>query len=210
MQEITTITDYRRGLKGKILNMAMTLFVKNGIKAVKMDDIAHALGISKRTLYEIYRNKEILLLEVIKAYSQKREKEMSEYSSHNKNVMDIILYVYTRKVEEFSNTNPKFYDDIVKYPDVLDFLKKSKEENQKRLSDFLNQGIEEGYFREDVDHELVALLYDSVGQLVIEKRLFLRFTVEDILNNIMFISLRGICTRKGVDVLDQFLESQKK
>ena len=53
MQEITTITDYRRGLKGKILNMAMTLFVKNGIKAVKMDDIAHALGISKRTLYEI-------------------------------------------------------------------------------------------------------------------------------------------------------------
>lgn len=210
MQEITTITDYRRGLKGKILNMALTLFVKNGVKAVKMDDIARALGISKRTLYEIYDNKEVLLFEGVKTYTQQREQELHEFSCHNKNVMDVILHVYIQKVEELSNTNPKFYDDIVKYPDVLDFLKNSKEENQKHLSDFLTQGTEEGYFRKDVDHELVALLFDSVGQLVMEKRLYLRFTVEEILNNIMFISLRGICTRKGIDVLDKFLESQKK
>ena len=124
--------------------------------------------------------------------------------------MVLILHVYLQKVEEFSNTNPKFYDDIVRYPQVLNYLKNIKEENQKRLSAFLTQGTEEGYFRDDVDHELVALLFDSVGQLVMEKRLYLNFSVEDILNNIMFISLRGICTRKGIDVLDKFLESQKK
>lgn len=210
MQEITTITYYRRGLKGKILSSAMTLFAKNGIKAVKMDDIARSLGISKRTLYEIYENKEILLFEGIKSYTRQREQEMNEFSSRNKNVMDIILHVYIQKVEELSQTNPKFYDDIVKYPNVLDYLKSNREENRKRLSDFLVKGTDEGYFRQDVDHELVALLFDAVGQLVVEKRLYLRFSVEEILNNFMFISLRGICTRKGIDVLDKFLESQKK
>lgn len=188
----------------------MTLFAKDGIKAVKMDDIARSLGISKRTLYEIYENKEVLLFEGIKVYTQQREQEMNEFSRLNKNVMDIILHVYIQKVEEFSQTNPKFYDDIVKYPNVLDYLRENREENQKRLSDFLVKGTAEGYFREDVDHELVALLFDAVGQLVVEKRLYLRFSVEEILNNIMFISLRGICTRKGIDVLDKFLESQKK
>ena len=93
---------------------------------------------------------------------------------------------------------------------MLDFLKKDKEKNRKQLSDFLVRGTEEGYFREDVDHEMVALLFDAVGQLVVEKRLFLRFSVEEVFNNFMFISLRGICTRKGIDVLDKFLESQKK
>lgn len=210
MQEITTITDYRRGLKGKILNTAMTLFAKNGIKAVKMDDISRALGISKRTLYEIYENKEVLLFEGLRTYVEMREQEMNEFSNHNKNVMDIILHVYKVKVDEFSNTNPMFYDDIVRYPKVLDFLKKNKEDNQKRLSVFLVKGTEEGYFREDVNHALVALLFDAVGQLVVEKHLYMLFSVEDILNNIMFISLRGICTKKGIDVLDEFLKSQTK
>jgi len=210
MQEITNITAYRRGLKEKILNKAMTLFAENGIKAVKMDDIARSLGISKRTLYEIYDNKEVLLFEGIKTYMQLREQQMADFSNTNKNVMDIILHVYSLKVGEFSRTNPKFYDDIVRYPQVLDFLKKNKEKNRKQLSDFLVRGTEEGYFREDVDHEMVALLFDAVGQLVVEKRLFLRFSVEEVFNNFMFISLRGICTRKGIDVLDKFLESQKE
>ena len=46
-------TSYRDGLKQKIIDTALPLFKENGIKAVKMDDIATILGISKRTLYEI-------------------------------------------------------------------------------------------------------------------------------------------------------------
>ena len=210
MQEITNITAYRQGLKGKILKRAMSLFAKNGVRAVKMDDIARSLGISKRTLYEIYENKELLLFEGIKNYMQMREQELQDYSTHNKNVMDIILFVYNVKVEEFSNTCPQFYGDIEKYPNVQDFLKKEREDNQKRLSEFLLKGTEEGYFRDDVDHELVSLLFDSIGRLVLAKRLYTRFAIEDLFNNMMFISLRGICTRKGIDVLDKFLASQKK
>ena len=56
-----TPTIYRQELKGKILVTAMSLFKREGIKRVKMDDIAQALSISKRTLYETYENKEQLL-----------------------------------------------------------------------------------------------------------------------------------------------------
>jgi AcrR family transcriptional regulator len=208
MQELKSLSAYRQGLKGKILDTAMTLFSKKGIKAVKMDDIARTLNISKRTMYELYDNKEVLLFEGIKSYNQRREKEMSEFVKGNTNVMDIILNVYKVKVEEFRFTNPLFYDDLEKYPDVMAYLEKSREKNRKELIAFLNKGVKEGYFREDINNDLVTILFDSIGQLFLQKRLYARFSIESVLNNIMFISLRGICTIKGIEVLDNFLKSQ--
>lgn len=208
MQELKSLSAYRQGLKGKILDTAMTLFAKNGIKAVKMDDIARALNISKRTIYELYENKEVILFEGIKRYNQRREEEMSQFVKGNTNVMDIILNVYKVKVEEFRFTNPLFYDDLEKYPDVMAYLEKSREENRKELIAFLNKGVKEGYFREDINNDLVTILFDSIGQLFLQKRLYARFSIESVLNNIMFISLRGICTIKGIEVLDNFLKSQ--
>ena len=61
MQDFKNISTYKEGLKEKILSTAMAAFYKNGIRAVKMNDIANALSISKRTLYELYKNKEDLL-----------------------------------------------------------------------------------------------------------------------------------------------------
>lgn len=208
MQELKSLSAYRQGLKGKILDTAMTLFAKNGIKAVKMDDIARALNISKRTIYELYENKEVILFEGIKRYNQRREEEMSQFVKGNTNVMDIILNVYKVKVEEFRFTNSLFYDDLEKYPDVMAYLEKSREENRKELIAFLNKGVKEGYFREDINNDLVTILFDSIGQLFLQKRLYARFSIESVLNNIMFISLRGICTIKGIEVLDNFLKSQ--
>ena len=208
MQELKSLSAYRQGLKGKILDTAMTLFAKNGIKAVKMDDIARALNISKRTIYELYENKEVILFEGIKRYNQRREEEMSQFVKGNTNVMDIILNVYKVKVEEFRFTNSLFYDDLEKYPDVMAYLEKSRDENRKELIAFLNKGVKEGYFREDINNDLVTILFDSIGQLFLQKRLYARFSIESVLNNIMFISLRGICTIKGIEVLDNFLKSQ--
>jgi AcrR family transcriptional regulator len=208
MQELKSLSAYRQGLKGKILDTAMTLFAKNGIKAVKMDDIARMLNISKRTIYELYENKEVILFEGIKRYNQRREEEMSQFVKGNTNVMDIILNVYKVKVEEFRFTNPLFYDDLEKYPDVMAYLEKSRDENRKELIAFLNKGVKEGYFREDINNDLVTILFDSIGQLFLQKRLYAHFSIESVLNNIMFISLRGICTIKGIEVLDNFLKSQ--
>lgn len=70
---------YRETLKGKILTAAMAAFTKKGIKAVKMDDIAAALSISKRTLYELYENKEDLLLEGIKRYNKKCARRITPF-----------------------------------------------------------------------------------------------------------------------------------
>ena len=63
MRKTNNPTCYRQELKDKILTVAMKEFKQKGIRSVKMDDIANLLSISKRTMYEIYADKEHLLLE---------------------------------------------------------------------------------------------------------------------------------------------------
>ena len=208
MQEIKNISAYRRGLKGKILRTAIKLFAKNGIKSVTMDDISHSLNISKRTIYEIYDKKEVLLFECIKSYYEKREREMDKFVMDNPNVMDIILNVYRLKVVEFRKTSPIFYEEIELYPTVMAYFEKKREENRQQMFDFMSKGTQEGYFRGDIDKSLVILLFDSIGHLFIEKRLYRHYSIESVLNNMMLITLRGICTAKGIEVLDRFLKSQ--
>lgn len=205
MQEIKSISTYKQSLKDRILETAMSLFAENGIRAVRMDDIANRLSISKRTLYEIYRDKEHLLFEGVRKYYQVHHKRMRQKALHSENVMDIILQVYRMKVDEFRITNPVFYSDISKYPNILKYFEEEKGKNRTQMIDFLKRGVSEGYFREDVNFGLIAHMFDALGKYIISNRLYEEYTMEDIFNNLVFVSLRGFCTSEGVKVLDEFL-----
>ena len=106
--------DYagKQNLRGSILETAMHAFAKKGIRAVKMDDVAAALGISKRTLYEIFETKELLLSEGIRKYYAERQEYAKRVTQQCKNVMEVLVAIYRIKVDEFRKTNPQFYADM--------------------------------------------------------------------------------------------------
>ena len=72
MQENIEISKYKRELQRKIPEVAMKLFTERGISAVRMDDVAQTMGISKRTIYELYNKKEDLLFEVVVKHFRQR------------------------------------------------------------------------------------------------------------------------------------------
>lgn len=86
------LTPYRQELRERILKAAMSEFFEKGIKAIKMDDIARRLSISKRTVYEIYSNKEELLLEGMRSADQEFDEYIREFSEQdNHDVMDTLI-----------------------------------------------------------------------------------------------------------------------
>ena len=204
MQENKTISAYKQDLRDKILRTAMSAFAENGIKAVKMDDIAARLSISKRTLYELYCNKEKLLSEGIKAYQRQKREEMELMNLRSENVMELMLGVYKMKVDEFRVTSPLFYSDLSKYPQVLQMLKMQNQTNHGHFVKFMERGVKEGYFRKDVNYELAGRLFEALGRYVMELHLYEQFNIEEIFNNLVFVSLRGLCTEKGVKALEKF------
>lgn len=114
-------THYRNELQNNILTEAYKLFMKYGIRAVKMDEIAHNLGISKRTLYEIYSNKEDVVLESLKLHVETSKRHLYDRISHTDDAMDILTEFFKIRFNEIKETNPCFFDDIRMYPRVLDF-----------------------------------------------------------------------------------------
>ena len=197
-------TPYMVALRERILKTAMNDFTTKGIKAVKMDDIAKDLGISKRTLYELYENKEILLYEGVKKYKEQRENEMTELYRQCPDIMDTILNIYRKKVEEFKKTCPDFYADIAKYPSVQELFRQDRKQSLDNFVEFLKRGIDEGYFRRNLNLELVAALFTSAMEFVMQNQLYKNYSIEDIFHNIVFVSLRGFCTLKGVERLDSY------
>ncbi|MBR2882044.1 MAG: TetR/AcrR family transcriptional regulator [Prevotella sp.] len=209
MQEIKNSTAYKIALKEKILEHAMTMFINHGIRAVKMDDIANDLQISKRTLYELYINKEELLYEGIKVSMTRRAEELSKMVSGLDNVMDIIIEVFKRKVDEFKTTNPQFYTDLIRYPKVREYFTKDKDKSRMQMMEFMKRGIDEGYFRPNVNYELLGRILESQSTFVMSERLYLVYSMQDILYNMIFVFIRGICTQKGLEVLDAFADKYK-
>ena len=115
-------TIYRRELKGRILEVAMREFKRKGVRSVKMDDIARILSISKRTLYEIYSDKQELLLEGIRHEERMHDEHISKFAS-GKGVIDILMEFYRMQINQIGDVNPLFYDDVKKYKMVRDYIR---------------------------------------------------------------------------------------
>lgn len=202
------ISEYRVALKGKILDKALELFFAKGIRAVKMDDIARSLSISKRTLYELYDNKEILLFECLKKNKEIKDQEIMERLNQCSNVMDILLETYRMYVDEFRRMSPVFFSEISRYPQVIDFIEKKREHDHDQFIQFIERGIGEGFFRKDVNYELVVMVQDSIRRTIIESDLYNKYGIDELFFNLIFVTFRGVCTQKGVEVLDKYLARQ--
>lgn len=200
MQEKKSITAYKKGLREVILKTAMKAFAEKGIRAVKMDDIAESLAISKRTMYEIYATKEELLYEGVKTFRENRKKKFLELGKE-KDLMEILLKVYHARVEEANATNPLFYDDLVKYPRVLRYLNREKKNSREDMKLFFKRGVEEGYFRDDLNYELAVHLFEAIGRYIQEERLYNKYSIKEIFRSMPLVLLRGLCTEKGIEKL---------
>ena len=196
-----TPTTYRQELKGKILVAAMSLFKREGIKRIKMDDIAQALSISKRTLYEIYENKEQLLCEGVIYEYQLRLEQHRQFTEQAENEIEVVMEVIRQDIVRLGGINPLFFSELAKYERVVELLNKEHEDKRLRSMEFVQKGIENGYFRSDLNYDIISKMSDAVVQHVMMSKMYEEYPLSEIFRNHVDILFRGICTDKGIAAL---------
>lgn len=206
MQKDNCQTDYRQELKKRILAASMKEFRLKGVRSVKMDDIAAGMGISKRTLYEIYANKEELLLEGIKQSEDEYEQHMKDFTeSGDHDVIDIIVEFYNTQIRHVSDTNPILFHEIEKYERVRKYLDQRHAYHRKETVKFFQRGMDEGFFRRDIDFDIVTRVSSSCMDFIMSTQMYKEYDLKHILHNIIFLFVRGICTEAGGHKLDDFV-----
>lgn len=198
--------DHRQNLTDKIVEVATSEFLSHGVKAVKMDDIAKNLSISKRTLYEIFDNKEQLLLACVKSMSmQTREKIDNFIAQKNPTVIEVIVEFYRSQLQRFNTMSPQFYLELNKYPSVTEWINFYREGNEREGLEFFKKGIEEGYFRKDVNYELINKICDGGLEYVFRNQILKDYSLKEIFQDVTMLYIRGFCTMKGIAALEKLL-----
>lgn len=194
-------------MRNRILKAAMTEFLHKGVKSAKMDDIANTLAISKRTLYEIYSNKEELLLEAVRIHEQEFNDHMLQYSlDKNHNVMDIIIEFYKKKLLAIADVSPLFLVELRKYKQVVEYLERMNAERHNNALLFFHRGVKEGFFRSDLNFDIILKTSSASANYATETQMYKNYSITAIMHNTIFLYLRGICTTKGIKVLDAAIE----
>lgn len=210
MQEEKSLTDYKLSLRDRILDTALKTFAKNGVKGTKMDDVAAQLGISKRTLYEIYNTKETVLFECIRRHHHQKSVALSIFANDPcHDVVDIIIYLYRQQITQTVKVSPGFYEEVAIYPRIENYLAEHRKNNNEAFLKFINRGVKEGFFLRDIDYSLVCQVFDSIGRYIRDNRLYIQHSFEQLFYNMLFIPLRGFCTKKGIDKLDAFFRENR-
>lgn len=198
----TSFGDYRLQLRQRILDTAMMAFREKGIKAVRMDDIASQLSISKRTLYEIYSNKEMLLYECVRDHDEMMEQKLSSLLTEGSTVMDVLILFLRLHIEDSSKTNPLFYVELHKYPSVMEYIEQRHEKQRSRSAGFMQRGVEEGFFRGNINYQIFNVMIEVFMNHIMETGLYKTIPLTEIFRNLIMVMLRGFCTEKGLRFID--------
>ncbi|WP_024989579.1 TetR/AcrR family transcriptional regulator [Segatella albensis] len=196
--------EHLEQVKNDIRVLATNEFIKKGVKAVKMNDLAQTLRISKRTIYEIYKDKESLLFSVVKNQIQKENLSLkSYYETHN--AIETIVEFYNRQVAKSLKVNPVFFKELHSYVKVTEYLKKKHEERHNDGITFFENGVKDGYFKNDLNFRVSLSVIDYTLANMRNDNQFDRMTVDSLFRNYILVLVRGMCTQKGLELLDRLL-----
>ena len=142
----------------RIKQKAHDLFMQFGLKSVSMDDIANSLGISKKTIYQSYADKDALVDEVIKSLLQHSETCCERDTTAAENAVHEIFLAMDFIMEAFRSMNPSLLFDMQKYYPAA-YQKFSKHKNDYLfgvIKKNLERGIKEELYRDDLKVEVLA------------------------------------------------------
>ncbi len=196
-------------MKEEILQTALRRFLKNGIRQMSIQKLVEPLGISTKTVYKYFKNKEELLEEALRLFYAQQYQTLEELSADQKAVPLLLDIWYKAFEREYKVTNVFFRDLNYYYPELE--RKIQADFSAKFSSKFLaiiHKGMAEGVFQDSIHAEIVLegiyVLYDAAART--ERFKPLRVTPFEVLLGTIVIYLRGICTITGIRELDAHVQ----
>lgn len=181
------------------LEQALSLFTKYGCKRVSMDDVAHALGISKKTLYTHFKTKDELVLESVAYLLQRTHLKMSnffELSDGHNDPFKRVIQIYRVGLKELRNLSPTFLFGLKKYyPEAFNFYNNFRQGIVwTYILDLLQEAKNKGQIKEGINLKLICELFLLRTDEIIlpQSDFFDNYTTEELLEHLIIVPLQGI------------------
>lgn len=193
--------------KEELLENISDLFLKYGLRSTSMEDICSHLKISKKTLYQFFSNKDDVVEQVMlhRRNNHRSQKNLEQLKQHNS--IDLMLSIRNHIVSSLKTRMPANTFDLKKYhPDVYKRINEKDEIFINHLfSEMIDKGINDGYFREDINKDVQVYLFVKQMALLSEPEMMsdIKYPAEVIVSTIMENIIRSFVTTNGMEELEK-------
>lgn len=192
-------------LKNQIKEKALKCFMQFGFRSVTMDDLAKELGMSKKTLYQNFENKEDLLIEVLESCDETKKSHMEQLSKSAANPVEMVYLVFQYLLNDSDKKNPNYIYDLKKYYHQVwqKFIRGSEQFTTEKIILNLNAGKVAGLYRPEMNERIIAKMFYHKTTIFMDKDIFPEdiFLKKEIIREMLEYHLHGICTDKGRELI---------
>lgn len=200
-------------MRENILDKSADLFLNYGFKSVTMDDIANALGISKKTIYQHLENKTKLVEATTLHMFHIISEGINCICALEKNPIEEIYEIKRFVMEHLKDEKSSPQHQLQKYyPKIFESLKaKQSCVMEDCVVNNLNRGVQLGLYRDNINIEFISRLYFNSMMCLKDRDIFplQNFSMNMLMDNCLEYHIRGICTPKGLDILKGLIENNQ-
>lgn len=198
--------------KKYITETVSKLYRQYGIRSITMDDVAREVGISKKTLYEYFKDKKELIQSVIDLGMELMENKILLLRQKKLNAIEFLFEVNKMITESLKNYNPVIDYDLKKYyPKIYkNFIQKKQQNIYFPFVKNLEQGKAEGLYRQEIKSDVIAQLHILRFETKLPENIKnTKHPLPAIIDEIFEYHLRGICSKKGLAFFEKQRENLK-
>ena len=173
-----------------------------------MDDVARHLSMSKKTLYQYFADKDEIVTMVASYHMEKNEKQYEGFHTSAKNAIDELVKISTCLKKDFQKMNPSLLFDLQKYHAKAwaAWLSHKQKHIRDSIVRNLKQGIEEGFFRPEMNPDILALARLELIQLTFNEEIFpsTQYNLVEVSGQLFDHFVYGLLTDKGRKVYEKY------
>ena len=201
-------------IKDRIQEKARELFMRFGIRSVSMDDIATQLGMSKKTIYQFFADKDQLVDAVMAANIQQTQEDCQQCSHASANAVEEIFLTMEMIQEQFRNMNPMILYDLQKFH-ISAFQKLTAHKNEFLLSIIrknIDKGIAEGLYRKDLNADILSKFRLESMMVAFNMDLFppSKYNLAEVTQVLIEHFLFGLATIEGHQLILKYQKERSK
>lgn len=200
--------------KERIVNKAHELFMRFGIRSVSMDEVANHLGMSKKTIYQFYTDKDALVADAIEMEICSHEAECLLQKKESENAVQEVFLAMDMVLDMLSTMNPTLVFDLEKYhPEAF---KKYTDYKNKFLyavvRDNLQWGIRDGLYRPDINTDIITRFRLASMFMIFNPNLFAsgKHSLSQVVSEITDNFLYGLVTARGLRLVHKYKQQRQK
>jgi len=192
-------------MRQKIISNSLEGFLKNGIRKMTVQNLVAPLGISTKTVYKYFNDKEDLLKACLVVHYTTLVNQATATTEQYSNAAATLENIWKQAIQADFGVNRVFYHDLNYYYPALqdEIIKTHGGKLGRAILKLIQKGMLEGHFRKELDPEVIFQAFMVMYRSLTRTGDFMKFHVspQELARQTVQVYMRGICTEKGLKQL---------